>query len=205
MRNAFSRTYIHPTAIINKSAEIGMGSWIGPKVYIGPNVKIGPYCVIGGSPEHREFYTHGSKYSVTIEEGARISSFTTIDAGTKHDTLIGKNTVVHNHSHIAHDVILEEGSLVGGHASLAGHVVVMTKAVVSGGSCVLQWSVVGPVSFIAGKSFLTSNVPPGQSWCGSPARPTGNNEVGLSRAGLNYVECNQVYSEAYKNRCLNRG
>lgn len=182
-----------------------MGSWIGPRVYVGPRVHIAPYCVIGGTPEHREFYVHDTKHSVTIEEGARISSFTTIDAGTRHDTLIGKNAVIHNHSHIAHDVILEEGSLVGGHASLAGHVVVMTKAIVSGGSCVLQWSVIGPVAFIAGRSFLTADVPPGQSWCGSPARPVGNNEVGLTRAGIDYVECNRLYGEAYKNRCLNKG
>lgn len=38
---------IHPTAIIDDSADIGAGTHIGPFTIIGPNAKIGPDCWIG--------------------------------------------------------------------------------------------------------------------------------------------------------------
>ena len=37
---------IHPTAIIDPSAQIGENVKIGPWTHIGANVKIGDYCEI---------------------------------------------------------------------------------------------------------------------------------------------------------------
>ena len=40
-------TGIHPTAIIDPSAEIGIGTSVGPYVVIGPGAQVGAHCVIG--------------------------------------------------------------------------------------------------------------------------------------------------------------
>ena len=205
MKNASKRISVHPTAIIHKTASIGQGCVIGPNVYIGESAYIAPYCVIGGVPEHREFYSNPpNKFGVHIEAGARISSFTTIDAGTIRDTFIGQGSVIHNHSHVAHDCQLMPGSLLGGHATLAGDVLLFDGAIVSGKSAVHQHCVVGHYAFVGADSFLNSNVPSGQLWVGSPARPAGNNEVGLSRAGMNYVQCQTKFSEIFLNECNRR-
>src|SRR5258708_19171882 len=43
------RTEIHPSAIVDRSAEVGEGATIGPHAVIGPRVTIGPRCRIGAS------------------------------------------------------------------------------------------------------------------------------------------------------------
>jgi len=65
---------IHPTAVIDPSAEIGDGAAIGPFVVIGARVKLGP--------------------------GARIASHVSIGR----DTVIGRDAMFHPGARIAHEV-----------------------------------------------------------------------------------------------------
>ncbi|MFH5774428.1 UDP-3-O-(3-hydroxymyristoyl)glucosamine N-acyltransferase [Paracoccus broussonetiae] len=80
---------IHPSAIIDPSAEIGEGAAIGPYVVIGARVRIGP--------------------------NARISSHVSIGR----DTVIGRDATLHPGARVAHEVIigdrviLHPGSSVG--------------------------------------------------------------------------------------------
>lgn len=184
---------VHPTAIIY------------PDVLIESDVTIGAYCVIGSQPEHREFYD-GTKPTkgVHIKKGARIFEFVSIQAGTKQTTTIGEGAQIFNHSHIAHDCIVGDHSIIGGSVTLAGHTVVMEGANVSGQSCTHQHSVIGAYAFIGGQSFVTKNIEPGVKACGSPARTTDINEVGLSRAGLTYDECLAKFRNVFASLCGER-
>ncbi len=187
---------IHQSAIVHKSARIGVGAIIGPRVRIAEDVVIGAYSVIGGSPEHRDFYSdvdNEKSVGVTIEAGARIYEFVTIHSGTVQPTHIGENVAIFNHTHIAHDCTLERGCTIGGGVSLAGHVWVMTMANVSGRSCIHQRCVVGAYSILSAASYLKAHMPPGEKWIGSPARPSGFNDVGLQRAGLTQAGCSARY------------
>lgn len=179
--------HIHPTAIIYRD------------VVIGDDVVIGPFCVIGGPPEHREFYD-GKKetYGVQIHQGARIFSHVTIDAGTIGPTIIGEKTAIFNKSHIAHDASIGNLVTIGGSVSLAGHTTIMDGANVSGFSCSFQRVVIGAYSFIGGNSFITRDIPPGEKWLGSPAREAGINEVGLSRANMTLEQCLWKYNRDYE-------
>lgn len=81
---------VHPTAVIEDSAEIGEGAAIGPFVVIGRDVTIGP--------------------------GARIGAHVSIGRGT----LLGRDALIHPGARIAHGVtagdrlIVQPGASVGG-------------------------------------------------------------------------------------------
>jgi acyl-[acyl carrier protein]--UDP-N-acetylglucosamine O-acyltransferase len=171
-------TGIHPTAIIYPGVMIDL-----------EGVYIGPYCVIGGPPEHREFYDGKESKGVIIKKGAKIFSHVSIDSGTLGPTIIEEGVQVFNHAHVAHDCILERRCCVGGSVSLAGHTIVMEGANVSGKSCTFQRVVIGAYSFVGGGSFVVRDIPPGEKWLGYNPRKAGLNEVGLSRSGLTYEEC----------------
>lgn len=179
------RIGVHPTAVIY------------PNVEIEDDVVIGPYCVIGGPPEHREFYDGKKSKGVRIESGSRIFSHVTIDSGTKETTVIGKRSALFQGCHVAHDCILGPDVTIGGQASLAGHTLVMEGAVVSGHSCTFQRIVIGAFSFVGGMSFVARSIPPGEKWVGYNPRLVGKNDIGLARAGLTYEEVLERYFDEY--------
>lgn len=198
---------IHPRAEIHSSVKIGHGVIIGPNVIIERDVVIGPYCVIGGPPEHRDFYDDkdGEKTKgVYIARSARLFEFVTVQAGTKNMTFVGEGAAVFNKSHIAHDCILGPDSQVGGQASLAGHTYLMEGAILSGKSATVQWCVIGAYGFVGGFTFLTKHLPPGAKCLGFPARFIGNNEVGLQRAGLTIEQCNQKFKRHWDEATIER-
>ncbi len=148
---------------------------------------IGNYAVIGGMPEHREFFDDVDLEScagVFIGENVRVFEFATIQSGTKLKTRVMNGAAIFNHAHVAHDCVVGIGALVGGGASLAGHTVVMRGANVSGKSCTVQWCVIGAYAFLGGFTFANRHIPTAEKWLGFPARKAGMNDIGLSRAGL---------------------
>ena len=177
---------IHPTASIY------------PNVWIDEDVHIGPFCVIGGPPEHKEFYDGKQKtFPVRIFRGARVFEHVTIHSGTVRETLIGNNVAIFNKSHIAHDCIVDANATIGGSVSLAGHTRVMDGATISGHSCTHQRVVIGAYSFVGGMSFVTKDVPCGEKWVGFPARFVSYNGVGLSRAAMTLDHCLDLYKSKY--------
>ena len=176
---------IHPTAIIYGG------------VAIEEDVYIGAYSVIGGPPEHRDYYNGKQTFGVRISKGARIFEHVTIHAGTVRQTVIGSNTAIFNHSHIAHDCIIGDGVTIGGQVSLAGHCHIMDGANISGKSCAVHRAVVGAFAFIGGASFITKHIPPGDKYVGNPARFVGINDVGLSRNGMTHRDCEKKYKDEF--------
>lgn len=194
--------FVSPSASIHPSVTLRPGCWIGPNVVIEAGVVIGHYAIIGGPPEHRDFYDDvdgENTKGVIIKEGARIFEFATVHAGTKHPTTIGNNAAVFNKAHVAHDCVLEANVQVGGQCSLAGHVYAQRGANISGKSCLVQFAVVGAYAFVGGFTFVTRHVPPGEKWLGFPAKFVSNNDVGLQRAGLTYEECLKLWKQDYDN------
>lgn len=187
---------IHHTAEIDPRAELGVGVVIGPNVKIYGDVTIGDYSVIGGRAEHSHAPDPAKGMGVIIYTGARISEFVTIHGAVgKIPTTIGLGAMVFNHSHIGHDCLIGNEAIIGGQVSLAGHVVVCQNAVVSGKSCIHQRIAVGHYAFLGAMSYLTSHLPPGELWVGCPARPAGNNIVGLSRGNMTLPMLNRIYAE----------
>ena len=201
---------IHPTAIVDRSAEVGEGTTIGPHAVVGPNVRIGAGCTVGASavidgwtdigdgteifpfasiglvPQDLKFKGEPTKLVI----GARniFREFVTINRGTAGGggvTRIGDRNMFMAYVHVAHDCHVGSDTIFGPHATLGGHVTVEDYASISAGSAVHQFCRVGRHAFIGGYSVVTKDALPFGKTVGSrPARIFGLNSVGLSRRGV---------------------
>lgn len=213
---------IHPTAIIDPSAEIGSGVSIGPYSVIGPDVVIGdkswigPHVVINGPtsigrenkifqfasvgevPQDLKFEGENTRLEIgdrnTIREFATINRGTGVGGGV---TRIGNDNLLMAYIHIAHDCIIGNNVILSNNASLAGHVTVADDVILGGFTLVHQFCAVGQHVFAGMGSAIAKDVPPYLIVTGAPATPHGLNKVGLKRRGFSEEQLRQL-TGAYK-------
>jgi UDP-N-acetylglucosamine acyltransferase len=220
---------IHPTAIIDPSAEIGSGATIGPYCIIGPRVKIGAHSTLDSHVnvqgwttigERCHFYSHASvgtdpqdlKYKgeetyLQIGNGNIFREFVTLNRGTKGGggiTTIGNNNLLMAYCHVAHDSHMGSDIIMGNAATLAGHVAVADYATINAFSAVIQFCRVGPHAFIGGFSVVTRDALPYIKTVGdrNQAKIYGINSVGLQRRGIpesSIQELKRVYRILFRS------
>ncbi|MGH8046332.1 MAG: acyl-ACP--UDP-N-acetylglucosamine O-acyltransferase [Chthoniobacterales bacterium] len=212
---------IHPTAIIDSSAEIGAGTEISAYTVIGPGVTIGANCVIHNHVsiagptkigDGNTFFPYVSvgqrtqdlKYSgepTCLEIGSHNSfrEFCTLNRGTApgSKTVIGSHGNFLAYSHIAHDCIVGDHVIFSNNGTLAGHVTVEDHAVIGGLSGVHQFCRIGQHAIIGGCTKIVQDVPPFMIADGMPAEIRGINQVGLERRDFD-AEVIRTLREAYK-------
>lgn len=78
------RSGIHPTAVIEESAQVGADCYVGPHAYIGAGVKVGSGCQIYAN--------------VVIEEGAQVGDDCLFYPGVSiyHGCIIGNRVTLHS-------------------------------------------------------------------------------------------------------------
>jgi UDP-N-acetylglucosamine acyltransferase len=213
---------IHPTAIIDPSAEladdveIGAYSVIGKKVKIDTGNTIASHVVINGPTsigKDNIFYQFGSigeapqdkKYQgedTVLEIGERnvIREFTTLNRGTIQDrgaTTLGDDNLIMAYVHIAHDCVLGSNIILANNVALAGHVNIHSHAILGGFSLVHQFCTVGSYAFTAMNSVISKDIPPYLMVSGHMAKPHGLNIEGLKRQGF-HAETLKSIRNAYK-------
>ena len=199
---------IHPTAIIDPSAEIGSDVEIGPYCVIHSNVQIGDECwlqnhvtvdgptVIG---KQNRFYAYGSigqrsqdlKYkgeptSCEIGDQNNFREFVTIHRSTSDEdkTVIGSHNNFLAYSHIAHDCKVGDHVILSNNGTLAGHVIVQDYAILGGLSAVHQFCRIGQHAITGGCTKIVQDVPPYMIADGNPADVRSVNRVGMERRGF---------------------
>lgn len=213
---------IHPTAIIDSSAELDDDVSVGPYALIGADVQIqagteiGPHAVIKGptriGADNRIFQfasvgedPQDKKYGgerTVLEIGHRnvIREFTTIHRGTIQEqgiTRIGDDNLFMAYTHVAHDCMIGNRIIMANAASLAGHVQVDDFAILGGFTLVHQFCRIGLYSFSAMGSVISRDLPPYVMVGGRPTKPHGINTVGLERQGFSSEAIRQI-KKAYK-------
>ncbi len=214
---------IHPSAIVDASAqldssvEVGPYAVIGPKVRIGAGTTVGPHAVIEGDTtigrNNRifQFAAIGAvpqdlKYAgeptrLEIGDGNQIREFATLHIGTEGNgkgvTRVGSNNLLMAYSHVAHDVVLGNGCVLANSATLAGHVIVEDFVILGGLSAVHQFTRIGKHAFISGGSMVAMDIPPYCTAQGDRAQLAGLNTVGLTRHGFTEDQIARIKS-AYK-------
>lgn len=200
---------IHPTAVIDPSAEIGPGVRIGPYSIIGPGVRIGEgtqigahvvidrwttigkncqiyhHASIGTPPQHVRY--RGEETYVVIGDNCVIREFVTIHRGTSFgggETRLGDNNFIMAYAHVAHDCRLGNSVVMANGAQLAGHVVVEDHAVIGGLSAVHQFVRIGRYAFVGGATAVPKDIPPYVTASGVRARLYGINVLNLRRNGF---------------------
>ena len=201
---------IHPTAIIDPSAEIGSGVEVGPYTLIGPRVTIGdgtvvmghvsvdkdtaigsgcrifPFASVGADPQDISY--RGERTRLVIGDRVTIRESATIHRGTAKAqgvTRVGSDVLIMATVHVAHDCQLADEVILSSFAVLAGHVRLGAHATVSGSTAIHQFVRVGAHAFVGGMTGLVKDVPPFMIAAGLRDRVSVSpNFVGLRRKGF---------------------
>lgn len=196
---------VHPTAIVDKKAqlgndvEIGPYSIIGPKVVIKDGVKIASNVVIDGrttigkgcrifhsavlGTEPQDLKYAGEDTAVEIGEYTTIREFATVNKSTniEHPTRVGNHCLLMTYSHVAHDCQLGDRVILANSVNLAGHVLIENNASIGGVTPVHQFVHIGCYVFIGGLSRVSQDVAPYTLGASIPYKTVGLNAIGLQR------------------------
>lgn len=215
---------IHPSAIIDSSAqlaadvEVGPYAIIGRQVTIGAGTKIGPHAVIGdwtiigeqnqiyhqtsvGAPPQDLKY-RGEETWTRIGDRNVIREFATIHRGTvtgHGETVVGSDNMFMSYSHVAHDCRIGNGVVMANAATLAGHVSVEDNVILGGLVAVHQFATIGAYAMIGGGTLIGLDVPPYMIATSGKrdAKLRGLNLIGLKRRGFSDDAINNL-KKAYK-------
>lgn len=213
---------IHPTAIVERGAELDEGVSIGPYSIIGANARIGArtrllshvvieghtrigadctirnFANLGGPPHHTAY--QGEPTELIIGDRNRIWEHVTMHIGTAGGggrTVVGDDGMFMATCHVGHDCHVGDNVTLAHSATLGGHVHVGDFVMVSGLAAVHQYCRVGRYSFIGGLAAVTKDVIPyGLVW-GNHAHLEGLNLVGLKRRDFSRDTVNELRS-AYR-------
>lgn len=208
-KSAPKRADIHPSAIIEPGAEIGIGVKIGPfccvgrdvilhdgvelishvvvagSTTIGARTRIYPFASIGHQPQDLKF--KGEPSTLTVGGDCIIREGVTMNPGTEGGgsvTSVGDRCAFLANSHVGHDCRVGNGVIFSNNVMLAGHCTVGDFAIIGGGAAVIQFARVGAHSFLGGMSGLENDLIPYGMALGNRAHLSGLNIVGLTRRGF---------------------
>ena len=216
-----SETQIHPTAIVDASAELGAGTIVGPYSVVGPNVVLGPgswlqhhvtlcgpmragasnkfyaYCSIGQQTQDLKYA--GEPTYLEIGDENTFREFCTVNRSTTADgkTCIGNRGNFLAYSHIGHDCDVGHAVIFSNNGTLAGHVQIGDHAIMGGLTAVHQFCRIGRFAITGGCSKIVQDVPPFMIADGNPAEIRGINLVGLERNGF-APESVKLIKEAFR-------
>ena len=214
-------TDIHPTAIVDKGAQIGENVCIGPyaiiegntqignnssiasHVLVASGTRIGEECkihngaVLGTNPQDLKF--EDEETFLQIGNNTTIREFATLNRGTSHSiyTRVGDNCLIMAYAHVAHDCQIGNNVIMANSVNLAGHVVIEDFVGIGGVTPVHQFVRIGTQSFIGGGYRVPKDVPPYMLAMGEPLRFAGLNKTGLIRRGFS-TETLTALRDAYK-------
>lgn len=208
---------IHPSAMVEKGAQLGTGVEIGPgaivgqRAILGDGVKIGasaiisgrttigkstvifPHATIGSPPQDLKY--SGEDTELVIGERNQIREYVNISLGTVGGggkTTVGDHNLIMVYSHIAHDCHVGNECILANGVHLAGHVTVHNNVVFGGMSGGHQFCHFGERVMVAAGSIVVQDVPPYCMVQGDRATVQGLNVVGLRRAGVSSDEMTQI-------------
>jgi UDP-N-acetylglucosamine acyltransferase len=204
---------IHPTAIVDAAAQIGVDVEIGPycvisggaivgdrcriqahtvlegSVTMGPDNFIGYGAIIGGTPQDLSFDPK-TQSSVEIGQGNAIREYCTIHRGSTEGsaTKIGDRNFLMVGNHVGHNCVIGNGVVMANDCLLAGHVRIDDRAFIGGGSRFHQGIRMGRLVMAEGR--FTQNLPPFLS--AAKNQVFGFNVLGMRRANFSGAERDEV-------------
>lgn len=201
---------IHPSAIVDASAEISPDAEIGPYSIVGAGVRIGartrlmahvylagkltigedniffPYVSCGVAPQNKKY--RGEASEVRIGDGNSIREFVTIHRGTEGGgmvTAIGNGNLLMAYVHVAHDVRISNHTILANSVTFAGHVQVDDYANIGGHCGIHQFCRIGRHAMVGSYTVLNQDVLPFSTIATTrEVKVYGANRVGLERRGF---------------------
>ena len=217
-----TETLIHPSAVVEKGAQLGVGVEIGPFCHVGPQVTLGDsvklaghvsvtgmttvgpgtqaqaFVALGGPPQDKKY--KGGATELTIGANCDIRESVTMHRGTEHGggrTVVGDNGFFLAYSHVAHDCIVGDNVTLTHGATLGGHCEIGDGVIIGGLAAVHQFVRIGHHAFVGGMAAVVGDVIPYGMAVGNRATLRGFNIVGLKRAGMSRSDLTAMRS-AYR-------
>jgi len=216
---------IHPTAIVDRQAEIDPSADIGPYAVVEGPVRIGartklqahafvngwttigqdcdihPFAVIGNLPQ--DFHYSGERSFCRIGDRVVVREGATVHRGTQPEsaTVVGDECLLMAYAHVGHNCLLEPGVKVYNMTALSGHVEVGAQAIISGYVLVHQFVRIGRLAFIAAQARLGMDVPPFMTAMGE-STIVQYNVIGMRRAGYgkeDIAEIRRIHRILYRS------
>jgi UDP-N-acetylglucosamine acyltransferase len=211
-----SSARIHPTAIVDATAQIGNDAVIGPYAQIGAHAKIGARsaiashvviepqvtigtdnvvdhaAIIGTAPQDLS-YSADRKTRVEIGNENVIREHCTIHRGTTDGsaTTIGDKNFLMAGAHVGHNCEIGNNVIVANNCLLGGYVRVADNAFLGGG-CVFHQNIrVGRLAITQGASAFSKDIPPFVI-AAERNYVFGLNVIGLRRCGFTAEEREQI-------------
>jgi len=151
-----NKAYVHPTAVVEKTAKIGKGTKIWHFVHVREDTEIGRACVLG--------------YSVYIGKGVKI----------------GNRVKLENRATVYQGVKIEDNVFVGPHATFTNDLyprsliplkimptLVKKGASIGASTVVICGVTIGKNAMIGAGSIVTKDIPPHALAYGNPAKIRG--------------------------------
>lgn len=199
---------VHPSAVIDPSAELGADVTVGPFAVVGPGVvigdgsRLGPHvaierdtvlgkgCVVhtgaalGGDPQDLKY--RGERTQLIVGDRTVIREYVTLNRGTAAHgrTEIGRDCLIMAYAHVAHDCVIGDHVVLSNAVNMGGHVEIDDWASVGGLTAIHQFVRVGAHAFVGGASRVAKDVPPYVKAAEAPLKLFGLNSVGLERRGF---------------------
>lgn len=199
---------IHPTAVVDPSAELAPDVVVGaycvigreavlergvrleahvcvePYTHLGEDCQVRQGAVLGGPPQDHKF--RGERSYLLIGRRNIIREFTTIHRATGEDqaTRIGDDNMLMAYCHIGHNTVLGSNIIMANQVGISGHCIVEDRVVFGGIVGVHQFVRIGKFAMLGGMSKVVTDVPPFMMTDGRPNEVVGLNVLGLRRAGI---------------------
>ena len=212
---------VHPSAVIDPSANIADDVEIGPFCVIGPDVTLAggcrllnsvtvigkttigrdnvffPNCVIGTYPQDKKF--KGAATELHIGAGNVFREAVTVHIGTEKGggiTRVGNNNMFMINTHLGHDAQIGSNCVLANNVMIAGHCVVGDHVNMMGLAGLHHFVTIGRFAYLGGACRIHHDVPPFVKVDGAD-EIRGLNKVGLARAGTSAEEIRALDS-AYR-------
>lgn len=201
---------IHPSSVIDPSAQLAADAEVGPLCFVGPHVKIGagtrllshvvvsghttigsgntihPNAVLGGPPQDLKW--RGEATQLIVGDNNSIRENVTLNTGTVQDRLsggvtrLGSGNLLMANSHIGHDCQIGDGNIIANNVMIAGHVHLGNRVVLLGGAGCHHFVTIGDYAYVAGLARIRHDIPPFVK-VQEEGRMVALNKLGLKRAG----------------------
>jgi UDP-3-O-[3-hydroxymyristoyl] glucosamine N-acyltransferase len=188
---------VEANAVIARGVEIGRGSVIGPNVVIGPGCTVGRNTTIGANATiqcahigDRVIIHPGVRIGqdgfglartpdgyrkvpqvgcVIIQDDVEIGANSTVDRGSRRDTVIGKGTKIDNLVQVGHNVVIGCHCVIAGLSGISGSCTLGDYVTLGGHTGLRDGITMGDGASLAGMSGVGEDVPAGATWAGLPA------------------------------------
>lgn len=204
-----TETFIHPAAIVEAGAQLGVGVRVGPFCHVsaeavlgdgvelmshvsilgattlGEGCKVFPMATLGAAPQNNKH--KGGRTTLVIGKNCTMRESVTMHVGTdtsRGETVVGDNGLFLVGAHVAHDCVLGNNVTMANLATLGGHVEVGNNVTLGGLAAVHQMTRIGHHAFVGGAAIVDGDIIPYGMVMGNRARLRGLNVIGMKRSGM---------------------